>query len=45
MDYNKKNVEDIDVTGEKVIVRCDFMTNASWLRCRPFSTCLSTRLL
>ena len=24
MDYNKKNVEDIDVTGKKVIVRCDF---------------------
>lgn len=24
MDYNKKNVEDIDVAGKKVIVRCDF---------------------
>ncbi len=24
MDYNKKNVEDIDVNGKKVIVRCDF---------------------
>ena len=24
MDYNKKNVEDIDVSGKKVIVRCDF---------------------
>ena len=24
MDYNKKSVEDIDVSGKKVIVRCDF---------------------
>ena len=24
MDYNKKNVEDIDVAGKKVIVSCDF---------------------
>lgn len=24
MTYNKKNVEDIDVSGKKVIVRCDF---------------------
>ena len=24
MDYNKKSVEDIDVAGKKVIVRCDF---------------------
>ncbi len=24
MDYNKKNVEDIDVNGKKVFVRCDF---------------------
>lgn len=24
MDYNKKNVTDIDVTGKKVLLRCDF---------------------
>ena len=24
MQYNKKSVEDIDVSGKKVIVRCDF---------------------
>ena len=24
MQYNKKSVEDIDVNGKKVIVRCDF---------------------
>ncbi|MBQ1502628.1 MAG: phosphoglycerate kinase, partial [Clostridia bacterium] len=24
MDYNKKTVEDIDVKGKKVLVRCDF---------------------
>ena len=24
MNYNKKTVEDIDVTGKKVLVRCDF---------------------
>ena len=24
MDYNKKSVEDIDVRGKKVLVRCDF---------------------
>ena len=24
MQYNKKSVEDIDVAGKKVIVRCDF---------------------
>ena len=56
MDYNKKNVEDIDVAGKKVIVRCDFnvpqdetaaspMTSASWLRCPPSSICSSIRLL
>ena len=24
MQYNKKSVEDIDVSGKKVIARCDF---------------------
>ena len=24
MNYNKKSVEDIDVAGKKVLVRCDF---------------------
>ena len=24
MTYNKKNIEDIDVAGKKVLVRCDF---------------------
>ena len=24
MNYNKKTVEDIDVSGKKVLVRCDF---------------------
>ena len=24
MTYNKKSVEDIDVSGKKVLVRCDF---------------------
>ncbi len=24
MNYNKKSVEDIDVSGKKVLVRCDF---------------------
>lgn len=24
MNYNKKSVEDIDVNGKKVLVRCDF---------------------
>ena len=24
MTYNKKSVEDIDVAGKKVLVRCDF---------------------
>ena len=24
MNYNKKSVEDIDVKGKKVLVRCDF---------------------
>lgn len=24
MTYNKKGIEDIDVTGKKVLVRCDF---------------------
>mgnify|MGYP004644653183 CR=1 FL=1 len=24
MNYNKKSIEDIDVAGKKVLVRCDF---------------------
>ena len=24
MNYNKKNIEDIEVAGKKVLVRCDF---------------------
>ncbi len=24
MDYNKKTIEDIDVKGKRVLVRCDF---------------------
>ena len=24
MDFNKKTIEDIDVNGKKVLVRCDF---------------------
>ena len=24
MNYNKKTIEDIDVAGKKVLVRCDF---------------------
>ena len=51
--YNKKSVEDIDVAGKKVLVRCDFnvpqdadknITNdkRSANRCPPFVTCLTT---
>ena len=56
MQYNKKSVEDIDVSGKKVIARCDFTyrrtrtatsptTSASVLRWRPSTTCWITTLL
>ena len=51
MNYNKKTVKDIDVSGKKVLLRCDFNVpqdkttgaitddSASAPPCPPFSTC------
>ena len=46
MNYNKKTVKDIDVSGKKVLLRCDFnvpqdKTSASAPRCLPSSICWS----
>ena len=43
---NKKSVEDLDVKGKRVLVRCDFnvplkdgeMTSVLWRHCPPLST-------
>ena len=50
MQYNKKSVEDIDVSGKKVIARwtrtaTSPTTSASVLRWRPSTTCWITTLL
>lgn len=57
MQYNKKSVEDIDVSGKKVIARCDFNVPQDEngnitddqahpvLRWRPSTTCWITTLL
>ena len=56
MNYNKMTVRDVPLSGKKVLLRCDFNVpqdkrparsraiSASWPRCRPSATCLTTAL-
>ena len=54
MNYNKKTVKDVPLSGKKVLLRCDFNVpqdktparsraiSASWPRCRPSAICSTT---
>ena len=46
MNYNKKSIEDIDVSGKRVLCRCDFnvptkdgkiASDKRWLPCPPLN--------